>query len=210
MRKGITFIFSVFLGLPLIAQEPVPFPVPVDESRHALESYIRHGIAREYYSQFAVGIILRDHSVYSFLMNTKPDRPYRLASISKIFTAMMVMQLAEEGKVKLDDPVALYLPGTRIERNELGSDPVTVRHLLSHTAGLPDLRYYNPPFYSEVPLVKKKVPGQIYPAGRHYRYANYGYLVLGRLVEELRGAPLQECLKTYIYLPAAPMAWRFP
>ena len=57
----------------------------------------------------------------------------------------MVMQAVEKGLIELDAPVSKYIPGLKLEKAELKSKPVTIRHLLSHTSGMPDLRYYQNP-----------------------------------------------------------------
>ncbi|HEX7679942.1 MAG TPA: serine hydrolase domain-containing protein [Thermoanaerobaculia bacterium] len=62
-----------------------------------------------------------------------PDTKFRLGSITKQFTSMVVMQLVSEGKIKLDEKITSYLPGYRKDTG----DKVTVRHLLTHTSGIP-------------------------------------------------------------------------
>src|SRR2546423_12891084 len=66
-----------------------------------------------------------------------PETLYRIASISKLFTATAVMQLRDAGLLRLDDPVAAHLSWFRVRRRDEDGEPVTVRHLLSHTSGLP-------------------------------------------------------------------------
>ena len=66
-----------------------------------------------------------------------PQTPFILASASKSFTALAIMQLAEEGKVDLDAPVVTYLPSFSVG-DESASATITVRHLLNHTSGLPE------------------------------------------------------------------------
>lgn len=84
-----------------------------------------------------VGVVKADKLVYKHETGMTQDRKYALGSITKIFTATAVMKLVEEGAVDLDAPLTDYME-VRIERPELSSRPVTIRHLLSHTSGMPD------------------------------------------------------------------------
>ena len=72
-----------------------------------------------------------------------PQTPFILASASKSFTALAIMQLVEEGKVDLDAPVATYLPSFSVG-DDSASGAITVRHLLNHTSGLPEDTAYEP------------------------------------------------------------------
>ena len=72
-----------------------------------------------------------------------PQTPFILASASKSFTALAIMQLVEDGTVDLDAPVVTYLPSFTV-RDESASATITVRHLLNHTSGLPEGTAYQP------------------------------------------------------------------
>src|SRR5947209_14572221 len=66
-----------------------------------------------------------------------PETIYRIASISKLFTSVAIMQLRDAGKLGLDDPLERHLPGFDLRGRAAGAPPVTLRHILTHTAGLP-------------------------------------------------------------------------
>src|SRR6184192_3943803 len=68
---------------------------------------------------------------------TTPSTIYRIASISKLFTATAIMQLRDAGKLRLDDPVSERLPWFSIKKTYDGGPPITIRHLITHTSGLP-------------------------------------------------------------------------
>lgn len=114
------------------------------------------------------------------------DEIFDLASVSKLFTAVAVMQLWDEGKFKLDDPVAKYLPAFGVH----GKENVTIRELLTHTSGFrPD-----PP----TPLYDIKGSRQDrlayvlqlpleHPPGTHYVYSDINFITLGALIEKLSG-----------------------
>ena len=171
-----------------------------------IESFIHRFGARDYFPTFAIAVVVGDSMVYHHCYRTNIHRTYSLASVTKIFTALAIMQLVEEGLIDLDTPISEYLTGVEIAKPELGSSRITVRHLLSHSSGLPDVRYFRPPYRSRsngINLHGKelKVPGQVVPAGRHYRYANYGFMLLGLLVERVTGIPYREYIQKHIYNP---------
>jgi len=131
-----------------------------------------------------------------------PATNYRLASVSKQFTAAAVLLLVDDGVVGLDDPVRKWLP-------ELPAiaDPVTVRHLLTHTSGLVDYEEVmdpDPPEQlrdSDVLAILAGVDRAYFPPGSDYRYSNSGYALLSVLVERASGLDYPEFLATRIFRP---------
>lgn len=117
----------------------------------------------------------------------RPDTIFDLASVTKLFTSIAVLQLAEEGRVDLDAPVARYVP----EFAAGGKEAVTVRQLLTHTSGLPAwLPLYQLP---GTPPDRLQAVFQVQlqdPPGTVYRYSDLGLIVLGVLVERVSGLPL--------------------
>jgi len=131
------------------------------------------------------------------------DTAFRLASVSKQFTAMAIMMLAEEGRLSIDDPVTRFLP----ELSRFG-DALTIRHLLTHTGGLPD--YYD--VMVEISGVERPrtrdalavlaVWGEpLFAPGERYEYSNPGYELLALIVEEASGEPYSEFVETRIFAP---------
>jgi CubicO group peptidase (beta-lactamase class C family) len=114
-----------------------------------------------------------------------PGTIFRLASVTKTFTAVAVLQLVEGGKLKLDDPLSKYV------QDYPPADKIRISHLLSHTAGVPDFIPYD-----EV----KKRPLEFEPGSR-INYSNNGYDLLGRVVEKVSGQPWDEYLRDHIFLP---------
>ncbi len=114
------------------------------------------------------------------------DEIFAMASVSKLFTAVAIMQLWDEGKFKLDDPVAKYLPQFGVH----GKEDVTIRELLTHTSGFrPDPPT---PLY-EIPGSRKdrldyvlQLPLE-HPPGTHYVYSDINFITLGALIERLSG-----------------------
>jgi CubicO group peptidase (beta-lactamase class C family) len=131
------------------------------------------------------------------------DSLFQVGSITKIWTATMIMQLVDEGQLYLDTAVAEVLPGTRLGDGDLGGQ-VTVRHLLTHTSGLDgDVftdtgrgddcveRYVG--LLAEVPSV--------FAPGAAYSYSNSGFVVLGRIIEVLDGQSWDESLRERLVGP---------
>ena len=115
------------------------------------------------------------------------DTIFDLASVTKTFTTIAVMQQVEAGRVDLDEPVATYLPAFA----ENGKDDVTIRHLLTHTGGLPAWL----PLYSAYPTVEERLAAvlAVKPTaepGEAYVYSDLGLITLGLVVEEVTGRPL--------------------
>ncbi|UIJ33712.1 serine hydrolase [Allobranchiibius sp. GilTou73] len=132
-----------------------------------------------------------------------PDSVFQIGSITKVWTATLVMQLVEQGEVELDAPVRRYLPDFRVA-DAAASAAMTVRQLLSHTAG-----FEGDIFTDTGPgddSLEKYVAGlddveQLFEPGDRFSYNNAGYCVLGRLVEKLRGATYDECLRSRLFEP---------
>ena len=132
-----------------------------------------------------------------------PDSVFQIGSISKVFTATLVMQLVDEGLVELDAPVATYLPDFRV-RDEEVSRTVTFRHLLTHTSGIDGDLFLDTGRGDDA--VEKYVAamadlGQNHPLGKTMSYCNSGYILLGRLVEVLRGATWDAVLHERLLAP---------
>lgn len=127
------------------------------------------------------------------------DTQYRIGSITKTFTAVLVLRLRDEGLLDLGDPLEKHLPGT-------GVGEVTVAQLLSHTAGL--AAETPTPWWERTPGTLRPeladVLGEqarMHPAGRVHHYSNPGYTLLGQLVEAVRGESWADVLRREILEP---------
>lgn len=129
---------------------------------------------------------------------------FRIASISKLFTATAVMQLVERGEISLNEDVRIYLPSFPLSTRYPG--PVTPAHLLSHTGGFDD--YY----VGMITLTRDKVvplseylaarmPEQSVPPGKMVIYSNHAYSLLGYLVEVVSGVPFARYVDEQILAP---------
>ena len=133
-----------------------------------------------------------------------PDTRFRAASVTKMFTALSIMQLVEAGRMSLDANVATYLPAAP------HASEITIRELLSHTSGLPNLTdmafstglVANPttPQKMLAPLVSQPLD---FAAGSKYEYSNSNDVVLAQIVETLEGRPLADVVRERIFATAA-------
>ncbi len=132
------------------------------------------------------------------------DSLFQIGSITKIYTTTLIMQLVDEGRIELDAPAVTYLPGElRFSTPEITS-AVTVRHLLTHTSGV-DGDYFKGHGRGDDCVAKYVADAatlpQVYPVGHMWSYCNVGFVVLGRIVEVLRGMTWDVALRKYILDP---------
>ena len=125
---------------------------------------------------------------------------FKTESVGKMFTATRVLQLVEQGKLRLDDSAAKHLPGWNIAQ----LDQITVHQLLTHTAGLASMwdhadydfsKAYTP---AELKKIVEEVPA-VGPPGGKYFYSNNGYYLLGQIVEALTGEAFDADLRRHVF-----------
>ena len=135
-----------------------------------------------------------------------PAHRYRMASVSKVFTSALVLRLAEEGFFQLDDKLFTYLPIPGLQYGE----NITIRQLLSHTAGVVDHlnsndfwtgNWMSRTWTNEDIFQYAAGHGALYPPGTGYAYSNTGFYILGALVEEVAQMPLAQAFEQYIFAP---------
>ncbi|GEK09543.1 serine hydrolase [Pseudoalteromonas peptidolytica] len=135
----------------------------------------------------------------------QPSTKFKLASVTKQFTAVLVLQQVEQGRINLDANIVSYLPEYR---NDTGRQ-ITIRQLLNHTSGLPDV-FRHPEFrrvqshnpYHRDEFIKIFCSGDLrFKPGSAFRYSNAGYTILGRILERVTGKSYWQLLETHILLP---------
>lgn len=148
----------------------------------------------------------------SFAAPVTRQTRFRIASITKLFTAVMVLRLAEQGRLELDAPFARYFP----EYPGSGTDKITIRQLLGHMSGLPQLdnvASFDAAIADGLPNYQRlRSPQQLLamccsgaPAakpGERFDYNNADYIVLGRLIETVTGEPYEAALDRLVLRPA--------
>ena len=129
---------------------------------------------------------------------------FHLASVSKTITSTVILQLKDKGKLRLDDPVIKYLP-------DFPYPAITIRHLLSHTSGLPDFQIFEAlhredtgRIFSNEDLIPalKRYDRPMPAPGEKWSYSNTGYALLALVVERISGMTFPAYLEKYIFKPA--------
>ncbi len=133
------------------------------------------------------------------------ETQFRFGSMGKMFTAVAIMQLVEAGRIDPSVPIGRYLPGYA---NRAIAEKVTVAHLLSHTGGTGDI--FGPEFMQHrselrdpadyVALFQDRAPQ--FDAGTRAAYSNYGFMLMGRIVETVSGLRYDDYVARHIWDPA--------
>jgi D-alanyl-D-alanine carboxypeptidase len=133
-----------------------------------------------------------------------PDTIFRIGSTTKQFTAAAILQLVEQGKLKLDDPIAKYYPAA-----PSAWSAVTLRHLLTHSSGIPNVTEFNG--FIRGPARLDDTPEQLidlisnkpleFPPGSKFQYDNTGYVLLGMVIEKVTGRSYADYLTENLLKP---------
>ena len=195
--------------------------VGIDERE--LRTAVQEILNRQPCVGLAVGVI-RDRRLEFFyghglanIASTTPiteDTVFRIGSITKTFTALAVMQLWQQGSIDVDAPAEDYLRAYRLVPAKAAHRPPTVRHLLTHTAGLPQMvhpwRAFRPVlgetvrFGQRVPALSEFYRGRlrlVAEPGTRLIYSNHGFATLGQIVEDVTGEPLGRYLRVHVFDP---------
>lgn len=193
-----------------------------DKKRRKLESLIAKLMQSSKIPSIALSIVQDGKEIYSRAFGSKllkenapatTNTIYGIGSVSKSFTCVAIMQLVEKGKIKLDDPINKYLDF------QLGLEgkPITIKHLMSHSSGIPNLgvanvlisRYSNlketyVPMSNKEDLIQFINEAQeeiIDEPGKRFFYFNAGFVLLGMLIEKISGKKYHEYIKENIFQP---------
>jgi CubicO group peptidase (beta-lactamase class C family) len=178
------------------------------DQNDAVDNYVRSEMAKQHIPGIALlvsraGQVVRAQgyglSNVELQVPVKPETIFQSGSVGKQFTATAVMMLVEEGKIGLEDPLTKYFPDAPATWKN-----VTIRELLSHTAGFTD---YPKDFdmrkdYTEADLVKivEKTP-LAFPPGTNWSYSNLGFLTLGIVIHKVTGEFYGDYLQERIFRP---------
>ncbi len=197
-------------------------PETIQHTLETADATVTKAMEENHLPGIAVGLVYQGQVIYAQgfgyadvarRVPATPETVFRIASISKTFAAVALMQLWEQGKFDLHEPVNAYLKGYKVQHQ--GSQPVTFHHLLTHTAGLgefaPLWRYLSPRAHFNVVRPNRPVPElhHLYgrtlpaerPAGEKWCYANNGYATIGQLVADISGQTFPEYTRAHIFAP---------
>jgi len=199
MRNLIALLFLTLAAAPAAGQDPL---APVD-------AYVRAEMARQKIPGLAVAIVRKGEPVklegYGFAnvehdVPVTPDTIFQSGSLGKMFTAAAVMVQVEDGKIALSDSIARFFPGA-----PAAWKMITVRHLLTHTSGIPD--YTDGAIdlrrdYTEDQLAQMayRLKPDFTP-GEKWKYSNTGYLLLGIIVRKASGKFYGDVLAERVFAP---------
>ncbi|MBE2197621.1 MAG: beta-lactamase family protein [Anaerolinea sp.] len=196
-------------------------PQPIQYTLDTADATIEKAVNENHLPGIGVGIVYKGELIYGKGFGYEnvekktavtPATVFRIASISKTFAAVALMQLWEQGKFGLHDPVNNYLQAFKIR--EMGK-PVTFHHLLTHTAGIGEFvsisKYFNPQAHFNVVKANKPVPPlkELFgrelvperPPGEKWSYANNGYAAVGQLVADISGLSFNDYTRRHIFQP---------
>jgi CubicO group peptidase (beta-lactamase class C family) len=195
---------AAHVATPAAAPKPTPAPAAPDPHAARLDGIMQKVMTSAKPLGVAVGIVhdgqpllLKAYGFADFA-RTRPlaiDDELAIGSLTKQFTAAAVMTLVEAGKVKLDDPVATYVPAI--------TAPITVRELLNQTTGLPDFAIpdnMTVPHAVVTAWIAKTSPS--FTPGTKHEYSNTNYWLLARVVEAASGASYDDYLRAHVLAPA--------
>jgi CubicO group peptidase (beta-lactamase class C family) len=211
--RALFLAFAVMLPARLTAQTETRRPLSRDDLETFLDALIPNELAHGNIAGAIVTVVkggqvlLSKGYGYSDVARKIPIFPdstlFRIASISKTFNATAIMQLVEQGKLDLDADIQQYLD---FDLPKDFPEPVTLRHLLTHTAGYEESGKELKPPAGETSvelseLMKKMTPHQIYRPGTVTSYSNYGADLAGYVVERASGIPFEEYIRQHITAP---------
>ncbi|GAA2191652.1 serine hydrolase domain-containing protein [Micromonospora lupini] len=198
---------------PIAAPPPAPHVATADELT-AGENYLRAYMDEIKAPGLAYAVVRGDDVLIRGAWGLDGDgrpittrTPFLLGSTSKSFTALAVAQLAEAGRVDLDTPASTYLPWLRLGDAQTART-VTIRHLLTHTSGLPQVwsttltdRYDNRPGGLAQSVRDLATLRPTTAVGRTYQYSDANYMILGALVENVSGDTFGAYLRRHVLDP---------
>ena len=205
----VSFLITFLTGYPASAEddpltmEQILAHPEVAGALAAIDAYIEGVQTYEKVPGISAGIVVDQDLIwqngygYSNLETKRPadaDTLYSICSISKLFTAIGIMQLRDAGELTLRDSVGDHLDWFNIEQTHEGSGPATIESLLTHSSGLPresDYPYWNGPdfpFPTRAQIIDRlSVQETLYPAQHYFQYSNLALTLAGEIVQERSG-----------------------
>ncbi len=223
MRKKYLWLFLIFLFLFLVAtrlsyaQEKTPAKVDYSEALRLIDVWLEAQRDYERLPGMSAAIVENQDVIFARAyglsdlekkVKATPETIYSICSISKLFTSVVIMQLRDAGKLRLDDEVSDHLPWFNIKQQYPDSGSITIRSLLTHSSGLPresDYPYWSKPdfHFPTREQLKEKLAQQktLYPPSTYFQYSNLGISLLGEIVAEISGMSYDDYVTEKILKP---------
>lgn len=220
-RAGLAILIGA-IALPLYADSPTPKAATSNLAGDAdvlgaerlFSAWMEGQIAYRGLPGVAVGVVSDQQLIWSkgfgfanveARVPMTPTTKFRMASNSKLFTAIAIMQLREEGKLGLDDPVAKYLPWFKAEPAGDDDGPITIEQLLSHSSGL---QREASDHWSSLEFPTSEELQRLYPERQaafapsvRWKYSNLGFAIAGLLVEKVSGERWADYVERHVLVP---------
>jgi CubicO group peptidase (beta-lactamase class C family) len=216
---------ATLLDIPLSAQPPFKAPPPAftDSGRRTklagafpdIDRIVGEFVTSNHIPGAAWGIVIDGEVAHVGVtgyrdLETKspvtPDSVFRIASMTKSFTAISILKLRDEGKLSLDDPAERYVPELRSLTYPTSDSPrITIRNLLSHAEGFPEDNPWGDRQLADseqqlTDMIRGGIPFSNAP-GVAYEYSNYGFAILGRIVSRVSGMPYTDYVTANVIRP---------
>lgn len=203
-----TIFLIVLLSLPTLAS--CATAARGGASGKSVDDYIRHEMFERHIVGMGVAVIQRGkvtkvgaygQASIEHGLPVRASTPFSVASVTKSFTSVAVMMLVETGNLRLEDPIRSHLSGLPAKWRD-----VTVRQLLNHTSGLPDVSIddFTSATIAETPAEALRLLADrpmSFPPGSNYQYNQTNYVLLGMLIEHLSGKPYEEFCTERLFAP---------
>ena len=217
MKKKLFYvlIFCMFVSFSYAQESSLADKLEVSSGIRLMETWVKSEIEYNNLPGLSVGIIFDQDLIWSkgfgFADVDKktpmtPQTIFRIASVTKLFTCTAIMQLRDQGKLQLDDPVEKYLSWFKIKNRFPDAPAITIRQLMTHTSGLPReaaFPYWTDHKFPTLDQIMETLPNQetTYPSETKWKYSNLGMAILGQIVVAASGQDYETYIQNHILKP---------
>jgi len=218
MNSRWLFFIALLIMVPIHADcQSITEDNSVKDALNLIEKWIESQAAYDQIPGISIAIVHDQKLIWKHALGySNPEKKtlmettsiYSICSISKLFTSIALMQLRDQGLVRLDNPVSKHLTWFNIEQVHPDSPPITIESILSHSSGLPresDYPYWNAPKFSfperEKMMAQLKNQKTLYPAYTYYQYSNLGLTLAGEIVAAVSGKKFETYITENIIEP---------
>lgn len=211
----LAFAAFVLAACPVVAAEMPPAGGPLADAAALYDLWAAEQLSYHGIPGVVVGVVSGGKLAWAKAYGTTDlaggvpltaSTPFRIGSVSKVFTATAILLLRDAGKLRLDDPVVKHLPWFRVPTPFPDAPPITIEHLLTHTSGLsreapfPSWTTHSFPTREELKAAMPRVE-VLSPPGKAYRYSNLGLALLGEVVVAVSGESWAGYLSKHVFDP---------